>query len=481
MSIVSLKFFALFIIVFAVYYMLSKRGKVQNAWLLIVSYLFYGYCEWKVLPLLVTATVLFYVAGIAIAHDNGNNEKRASLWTTLSVVFGVGILVYFKYLNFLIDAVVSLLNLTGLELATTSLNIIMPLGISFFTFRLIAYPIEVHRGHMEPCRDFVAFASYVAFFPTILSGPIDRPKAFLDQLSQSRPFRYDYGVQGCKLILWGVFMKLCVADHLAILTSTVDENYKYLNAIHILQGSLLYPIQMYADFCGYSNVAIGLGLLLGIRVAENFNRPFFAKNVAEYWRRWHISLTGWLTDYVFMPLNVKFRDWGKFGIMLAIVINLVTVGMWHGANWTFAVFGLYHGLLFIPLILSGEFMKRPKKRKGTLLPSFKDVLKMVGTYLLVALGLVIFRAGNVSEAWGMIERIITMADGGELPRNPIDLVCYVVGIALLAFKDIKDEFFPGKLAMLDTRWCRWCIYVFLIALILSLGVLDGGDFIYMNF
>ncbi len=476
MSIISLEFFVLFFLVFAVYYLLSKSGKAQNYWLLIVSYLFYGYTEWRMLPLLIIATLLFYVAGLEIAHDNECNERRASLWTTLSVVFGVGMLVYFKYLNFLIEGITSLLNLSGLGTGNVTLNILMPLGISFFTFRLIAYPIEVHRGHMEPCRDFVAFATYVAFFPTILSGPIDRPKMFIDQLSRRRTFDYNMAVRGGELALWGIFMKLCIADRLGLYTTVIDENFQYHNGGSIFLSSLLYPIQLYADFCGYSNVAIGVGSILGIKVAENFHRPFFAKNIAEYWRRWHVSLTGWLTDYVFMPLNVKFRDKGKAGMVLAVMINFVLIGMWHGADGNFLIFGMYHGLLYVPLILCGELTKRHKKRAFTL-PDVGDIAKMAGTYLLVAIGLVIFRTASICDAWSMMSRIMTTF-GMPMQKGLWDAVPF---ICLMMFYESREEFFADKLLFMEKRVMRWICYLAMFTMILLFGVFDGGQFIYINF
>ncbi|KAA6306840.1 Peptidoglycan O-acetyltransferase, partial [termite gut metagenome] len=228
----------------------------------------------------------------------------------------------------------------------STFNIIMPLGISFFTFKLISYVIEVHRQHIEPTTDVVTFATYVAFFPTIMSGPIDRPNSFIPQLQSKRIFNYDLAVDGCRQILWGMFKKMVVADNCATAVNKIWTEYQGESGGQLLLVAVLFAFQLYADFSGYSDMAIGVGKLLGFKITKNFNYPFFKTNIAEFWRGWHISLTSWLTDYVFMPLNIKFRSIGKWGTIVAIIITFVLVGLWHGANWTFAVFGLYHGLLY---------------------------------------------------------------------------------------------------------------------------------------
>src|SRR5690554_4200200 len=386
MVINSFSFLFFFTVLFLVYYFSFKNKKVSiYLCLLISSYIFYGITDLRMLQIIFGETIVFYVLGIII---NKSSQKNASLFTVIGVLAGVGMLVYFKYLNFFIDSFETLITSLGFNANITALNILFPLGISFFTFRLISYLIEINRGKIEPTRDFVAFAAYIAFFPTLLAGPIDRPNDFLPQLKSARVFDYNMAMDGTRQILWGIFKKMVIADNMALFIGSVWGNLGDQNATTLLIAALAYPIQLYADFSGYSDMAIGVGKILGIRVAINFRYPFFARNVAEYWRSWHMSLTTWVTDYVFMPLNVRFRGWGTAGLLLAVIINMVVIGIWHGANWTYAVFGLYHGLLFIPLVLSGAFAKKKKimvNRVG--LPSRSDFLKMIGTYLLVAFGL----------------------------------------------------------------------------------------------
>ena len=482
----SINFLIFFFVVFIIYYfLLSGKKRLQNGWLLLSSYFFYGFAEWKMIPLLLIATIAFYILGQFIGKYYETNERKASVLTTIGVLLGVGMLLYFKYLNFFIESFSSFFNAIGIHSNWSGFHIIMPLGISFFTFKLMSYVIEVHRCHIEPCKDFVTFATYISFFPTILSGPIDRPKPFLSQLQKGRIFDGELISTGLKRILWGMFIKMCVADRLAVYTDAIFNNFGHHNGASLALASLLYPIQMYADFSGYSEMAIGVGCVLGLKVTENFKRPFFAENIAEYWRRWHISLTGWLTDYVFMPLNIYFRNLEKWGTIFAIVINLVLVGLWHGANWTFALFGFYHGLLFIPLILSGSFLKKYKQKKGKWgIPTFRSVSKMAGTFMLVALGLIIFRAATVEDAFIIFQKIV--CDHGSLYMGMEAIVALGYGfIALffLAFKDFTDEYFPNKFLFYNNRnvVIRYIAYVVTIIMILSIGVLDGGQFIYFQF
>lgn len=488
----SLSFLVFFTVIFLVYYLFfQKNGKMQNAWLLLGSLFFYGFTEWRTLPLLVMAILIFYGAGIAVNYYNEKNEKKASCLTMFSVLAGVGILLYFKYFNFFIESFGNLFTSIGLQVNWHTFQILMPLGISFFTFKLISYVIEVHRQHMEPCRDLVAFAVYISFFPTILSGPIDRPKQFLGQLGKVRSFDYSMAVDGSRQILWGMFKKMVIADNLAMITAGAWENYEMLPGSLLLINALLYTFQMYADFSGYSDMAIGVGKLLGIKVAVNFNYPFFAHNVAEYWRRWHISLTSWLTDYIFMPLNIRFRYLGQMGMLMAIIINLVAVGMWHGANYTFAVFGLYHGILFIPLVLNGTFMKKHKEKLGKYgMPCLQDFGKMLGTYLLVTFGLIIFAAPSVSVAcdyvWQMVTEMMVVPDRGVIGQFIISkktfLIPVLASLVLIAieWKSRKMEYGLCLMTNVGNKNVRYLIYQ---VIILSILFLQGiaATFMYFQF
>ena len=478
----SLTFLLFFVAVFLIYWFpLKNTTRGQNIFLLLASYFFYGYADWKMLPLLIVATLIFYYLGKAIA--GAKTEKHGYWLTFVGVALGVGTLLYFKYFNFFVESFASLFNAVGLHANLHTFNIIMPLGISFFTFRLLSYIIDIYRGKGQTTDDIIAFGAYVAFFPCILSGPIDRP-AFIKQLQSKREFDYNQAVDGCRQILWGLFKKIAVADSCAIYVDRVWGDIAHQNGSTLIFAAILYSFQMYADFSGYSDMAIGVGKLIGFKIADNFKTPFFALNIADYWRRWHITLTSWLTDYVFMPLNIKFRDWANWGMILAIIINMVLVGLWHGANWTFAAFGLYHGLLFVPLILSGSFMKKSKLQTNRFgLPILKDFGRMVLTFTLVNIGLILFRAPSISVAWDagctICSRTLFAAPYMLFAQ---DMAFMATGILVMIGVEWRqrNEAHGLVLNRMTSRVLRYVIYIVLITMILWKG--DSGDaFIYFQF
>ena len=481
----SLAFLWFFIIVLAVYYACQSRKELQNIFLLVCSYWFYSQVDIKMTGLLVVLTVVFWLIGRFIGKAiEQEQERQASLLTTLSVVVGIGALFYFKYLNFFVGSFVTAADVIGLHISWTAAHIIVPIGLSFFTFKLMSYTLDIYHGKITHEANILNFANYIAFFPTILSGPIDRPMPFLKQLQQSRLFCSDNLMSGFRRVLWGMFMKMCVADRLDLYVSAVFNNYEHHSAISIVFASLLYPFQMYADFSGYSEMAIGVSLMLGLKVAENFKRPFFALNISEYWRRWHMSLTSWLTDYVFLPCNIRLRDWAVYGTITAIIINMLFVGLWHGANWTFFVFGLYHGLLFVPLMLSGQFFKKNKiKTTASGWPQWRFVRQMVATYLLVTIGQFIFRAPSIGEAFDIVCHIPHALSGGLFIDMSTMVNAAICSLAVI-YVDIQEEWFPNKKLYLPSwseRW-RWELTVaFEIIAILLFGIFDSNQFIYFQF
>lgn len=465
----------------------SKRAKSQNALLLVVGYLLYAGTDIRGFLLLLVSTIAYYFLGIAIQKRVGAGEiRKAYPLTFLGVAFGVGLLLYFKYLGFFIQSLATLAESLGWTFDTPTLHILLPLGLSFYTFRLISYVIEIYRARTEAERNFVDFALYISFFPCIVSGPIDRPNAFLSQIKSARLFRYADFLTGCRMILWGMFLKICIADTLAPTTDAVWQSLSDTNGAALLLSALTYPVQMYSDFCGYSLLAIGIGRLLGLRITPNFRTPFFARNVAEYWRRWHMSLTSWITDYVFMPLNILFRDYARLGTALAVIINLIVIGMWHGANWTYALFGLYHGLLFIPLIYGGQFGKTRKLKPGKWeLPKAGDALRMLATYLLVTVAFILFRAPDVSSAMAYFTGFFSESLFTS-PQLPSFRLLYVALIMLLFIADWvyrNDECvlcFHGK-GLMKYRAARWMVYYALLFAIYANCENLHGDFIYSQF
>lgn len=481
----SLTFLWFFLVVLVVYYLCQQKKEVQNIFLLICSYWFYAQIDLWMTGLLAILTLAVWLMGLGIDKAiEKEKERRASLLTTLSVTVGIGALFYFKYLDFFIGSFVAAANLVGMHLSWTALHLVVPVGLSFFTFKLMSYTLDIYHGKINHESSVLNFANFIAFFPTILSGPIDRPKPFLKQLTQSRLFNPDNLMLGFRRVLWGMFMKMCIADRLDLYISAVWNNYEHHSASSILFASLLYPFQMYADFSGYSEMAIGVALMLGFKVAENFKRPFFTINIAQYWSRWHMTLTSWLTDYVFMPLNIKLRDWGTNGTIAAIMLNMTFIGMWHGADWTFFLFGIYHGLWYIPLMVSGQFFKKTKIKVNSLgWPTAPFVLKMVGNYLVVTFGLMLFHSNNISEFWDVLCRIPQAWNGGLFFDMPTLVNAAICSIALI-YVDIQEEWFTQKKLYLPNfaeRW-RWELTVAVeIVAILLFGIFDSNQFIYFQF
>ena len=481
----SLAFLWFFLVVLVVYYLLASKKVLQNSFLLACSYWFYAQVDLKMTGLLALLTLIFWGIGHGIGKAiEQEKERLASRLTTLSVIIGIGALFYFKYLNFFIGSFVATADLIGIHLSWTASHIIVPIGLSFFTFKLMSYPLDIYHGKIDHERDISNFANFIAFFPTILSGPIDRPKPFLKQLTQSRLFNPDNLMTGFRRVLWGMFLKMCIADRLDLYISAVWNNFEHHSAVSIIFASLLYPFQMYADFSGYSEMAIGVSLMLGFKVAENFKRPFFTINISQYWSRWHMSLTSWLTDYVFLPLNIKLRNWGTNVTIAAIMLNMTFIGMWHGADWTFFLFGIYHGLWYIPLMVSGQFFKKAKIQLNSYgLPTAPFAWKMVGNYLVVTFGLMLFHSSNISEFWAVLCRITKAWNGGlffDMPTLANGAICSLA----LIYVDFQEEYFSKKKIYLPSKIERWrwelTIAVEIIAILLF-GIFDNNQFIYFQF
>lgn len=432
------------------------------------------------LPLLAVTTLVFYGLGIAIGKNVETNPKKASSFKTLGIIIGLGVLVYFKYLGFMVDQFATLFRSWGLNVGESTFSIVMPIGISFFTFKLMSYVMEVNLGNMAPEKDIVKFGTYVAFFPTILSGPIDRPNKFLPQLDNKRQINPDDLTEGFKRVLWGLFLKMCIADRLSSYTDAVFNNYEHHNATSLIIAAILYLIQMYADFSGYSDMAVGVARMMGLRVTENFKRPFFALNVAEYWRRWHMSLTEWITDYVFKPLTVAFRDFGSFGLYLATLINLVLIGIWHGANWTYALFGLYHGLLLVLFTATDKKRKKFEKKHSLKNNELYKWSNRLLTFCLFCFGAVLFRSESVQSFFSTLSQL---GSGFGVPF--VDMTAFVLSfpcIIALFVKEFLDEYDKGIRFLYSKKLSVRLISIILLACVIILfGNLDGGSFIYFQF
>lgn len=380
-------------VVFLLYWFVFKRLKWQNLLVLVASYVFYGWWDWRFLILIVITSLSSYFSGLLIRRFEGRRSLQRAV-SAANIVLNLGILGTFKYFNFFVDSLSSLLSAAGIALDWPTVNIILPVGISFYTFQALSYSIDVYTRKIEPTRDIVAFFSFISFFPQLVAGPIERAANLLPQMLGKRTFDYCVAVDGLRQMLWGFFKKLIIADGCAEVVNQLWGNVEHSTGLMLFICSLLFTFQIYTDFSGYSDIAIGCAKLFGFRLTTNFKVPYFSRNVREFWRRWHITLMNWFTQYVYFPLGGS--RCSRPRTILNTLIVFALSGLWHGADWTFVLWGLYHALLFIPLILLGSNSYKDTAAPGRLLPSFKELVGIVVTFLFINFGWILFRAPDFS-------------------------------------------------------------------------------------
>jgi D-alanyl-lipoteichoic acid acyltransferase DltB (MBOAT superfamily) len=382
---------------------LGRSRKAQNLFLLAASYLFYGWWDYRFLALIFVSSAIDYFAGSVIHRSKSDRNKNVFLG--LSMLSNLGMLFFFKYYNFFTESLQTALHQLGLTTDLHTLSIILPVGISFYTFQTMSYTIDIYRGKLEPCEDPVAFFAFVSFFPQLVAGPIERAANLLPQFSTIRVFTYGLARNGVLLILWGLVKKVVVADQCAILVDQVFTSPQSYSSFELVLGSIFFTIQIYCDFSGYSDIATGTAALFGFSLMRNFRYPLFSRDIAEFWRRWHISLSTWFKDYVFIPLG------GSRGRLIITVRNLLVVflvsGLWHGANWTFVIWGLLHVLYYLPVLLTGQTRAHSGEvAEGRFLPPLQDVWKIAVTFIFVVVAFVFFRAASVSLAWEFLRELV---------------------------------------------------------------------------
>jgi D-alanyl-lipoteichoic acid acyltransferase DltB (MBOAT superfamily) len=472
-------FVAFFILYWFVFY---KNLKAQNTFILCGSLLFYVCWDWRFLILLLFTATISFLAGIKLSKTK--NESTKQLWLIFGLVESLGVLIYFKYFNFFIASFIELFQNLGVKLNPFSLQIILPIGISFYTFKVIGYLLDINNEKIKPTYNFLHFLIYVSYFPSLLAGPIDRAHAFIPQIETKREFDYNEMVLGLKQILWGLFKKLVIADNCATLTNNIFTNFTNLNAATCILGSLLYAFQLYTDFSGYSDMAIGISRLLGIKLTKNFNFPFFSKNISEFWQKWHISLTSWMTEFVYLPLTFLFRKFGKLGIMLAVLINFIIVGLWHGANFTYVCFGLLQGLFFVPIVFKTDLFTINKKNK--FIDKTVEMVQMIGTFLLFMFSAVLLKSNSVENALNFYLRIGTNAMN-VVPYIPSNNTLLVLTLAFIGF--LLSIEWIGKnqnfaLEKIDIKWpvfAKWIFYALLIFMVGAFMHTEETAFIYFQF
>ena len=473
MAFQSIEYLIFFLLVFILYWTVCSRSRmIQNGLIVVASLVFYGWWNLQFLWLLLVTALSTFFSGMWMGVTNNQKKHRIILCGT--IILNLGILFFFKYCNFFIQAFVDMFSLLGTSVSMSSLKVLLPVGISFYTFSALSYSIDVYQKKVEPTTDVLAYLAYVMFFPSILSGPISRAQKQLPQYFKIRKFDYEKAVSACKLLLIGGVMKLCLADRLGIYVDTVYANIIQHNGTTLLFASILYSIQIYADFAGYSLLAIGFGRLLGIDLQTNFIRPYFAKTVTDFWRRWHISLTTWFRDYIYFPLGGNRCSKSRW-IFNTMVVFLVS-GLWHGAAYAFLIWGALHGLcMVIERLIYGDKIK-------TISNSFSltNWFRVILTFTIVNFAWIFFRINDLGSVKIIFKKIFMEPGRPFLDTNTLLMAYIAIGIVFI-YDFVKEK--KLKIHLLSSKYIvvRYVTAVLLICYILTYGVLNGGSFIYFQF
>jgi alginate O-acetyltransferase complex protein AlgI len=471
----SLSFTIFLPIVFILYWMLRRRNlHWQNTLLLISSYIFYGWWDWRFLSLIFISSIADYIVGMRLEEATGAKKRKVLLIISLCV--NLGILGFFKYFGFFIESFVDFMSLFGLQSNVKTLRIILPVGISFYTFQTLSYTIDIYRGKIKATRDPIAFFAFVSFFPQLVAGPIERAKNLLPQFQKQRVFDVAAAKDGLRQMLWGLVKKVVVADNLAIHIDQIYSNYTDFSGSMLAIGTFLFAVQIYCDFSGYSDIAIGTARLFGFKLMRNFAYPYFSRDIGEFWRRWHISLSSWFRDYVYIPLGGSRTS--KPRHILNTIITFTVSGFWHGANWTFVIWGLLNGLYYLPLLLFGKQKQNTDTAgAGRILPSLRDAVLILITFILVNIAWVFFRADSLGHALGFLGHMFTHSWGlPTFARRSI-----IFGVVLLAAEWFQREKQHGLQIENLPVYVRWPIYYGLIIILLLLGNTGHVPFIYFQF
>ena len=475
--------FAIFLpIVFVLYWFVAHRHlKVQNFLIVVASYFFYAYWDWRFLGLILFSTCVDYVVGRKLKNEVKVTHRKIWLWT--SVIVNIGLLGFFKYYNFFLENFVDAFSFFGNEFQAKSLHIVLPVGISFYTFQTLSYTIDVYKRKLEPTKDFIAFAAFVSFFPQLVAGPIERATRFLPQFDKRRVFNYSKAVDGMRQILWGLFKKIVIADNCAEFANQIFNNSSEMNGSTLALGALFFSFQIYGDFSGYSDIAIGVSRLFGFDLMKNFAFPYFSRDVAEFWRRWNISLTTWFRDYVYIPLGGS--RGGQWAMLRNILIIFIVSGFWHGANWTFIIWGMLNALYFIPLAITKNNRNYlTVVAQGKTLPSLKEFALMVVTFSLITFSWIFFRADNLTHAITYIGDIFSsglfnVPQFLGMRRASMTMILVVVFL-VIEWQGRDQEYAIAKLGLTWKRSMRFAMYYAIIA---AIYVFSGKEqqFIYFQF
>jgi alginate O-acetyltransferase complex protein AlgI len=475
--------FAIFLpIVFLLYWFVAQKNlKLQNALIVVASYVFYGWWDWRFLSLIIFSTVVDYLIGQRLRTEDKQSKRKVLLWT--SIVVNLGFLGFFKYYNFFLENFVDAFSLFGMQINANSLNIILPVGISFYTFQTLSYTIDVYRKKLEPTQDFMAFSAFVCFFPQLVAGPIERATNLLPQFFKKRTFEYHKAIDGMRQILWGLFKKVVIADNCAEFANQIFNNSADMNGSTLVLGAIFFTFQIYGDFSGYSDIAIGTSRLFGFDLKQNFATPYFSRDIAEFWRRWHISLSTWFRDYLYIPLG------GSRGSTLMKIRNTFAIflvsGFWHGANWTFIIWGVLNALYFLPLLLTNNNRNNlGVVAEGKIIPSIRELFAMLTTFTLTVFAWIFFRANDLNHAISFISGIfsetilsIPVFNG----RQDALITLYLMTVFIFVeWIGRKDQYAISKILL--NLWSP-IRYTFYYAIVIALIYFGGQEqqFIYFQF
>ncbi|MBK6264531.1 MBOAT family protein [Marivirga sp. S37H4] len=470
----SFTFWIFFTLFFMVYWLIHQKKDLRNIWILLASYVFYSWWDWRFLSLIIISTLIDYF--VAQQIDKSTDRRRKKWLLSLSVIANLGFLAYFKYANFFIDNFVEVLQTIGFQANMSTLNIILPVGISFYTFQTMSYTIDVYRQKMPATSRIIDFAAYVSFFPQLVAGPIERAQRLLPQFLQKTKFSFRNAQIGTSQIVWGLFKKIVIADNCAIYVDQIFSNYAQQDSLSLILGAVLFAFQIYCDFSGYSDIAIGLSRLLGFELMTNFRYPYFSRDIAEFWRRWHISLSTWFRDYLYIPLGGSKN--GKYLALRNIFIIFIVSGFWHGANWTFIIWGALHALYYVPLFIFGTNRNNLDViASETILPSFKSIFGLAVTFILTTFAWVFFRSASASDAFDYISLMFQFQNVGTDLLIPIFLWVEIIVLLLIDYLSRKKDF-----VFFENQFIQ---ILFLIATIIQLilfGYYESDQsFIYFQF
>lgn len=471
--------FAIFLpIVFILYWFVTNRSlKAQNFLLLVASYFFYACWDYRFLFLLIFSTLLDYFTGIKMSEARSEGAKKGWFW--LSVCINLGFLGVFKYFNFFAGSFADAMGLLGVQVHPWVLQVVLPVGISFYTFHGLSYVIDIYKNRIQPERNFVVYSVFVSFFPLLVAGPIERATHLLPQIKRERVFSYPQAVDGFRQILWGMFKKVVIADNCAYYANLIFNNYQHYSGSTLLMGALFFTFQIYCDFSGYSDIALGTAKLFGIDLLRNFAYPYFSRDIAEFWRRWHISLSSWFRDYLYIPLGgSKGSTWMK--VRNTFIIFLVS-GFWHGANWTFIVWGALNALYIMPLVIFNRNRNNLEiVAQGRILPGLREILQMLVTFTLTTFAWIVFRSENISQAYHYIRGIFSRSLFKQPELMPIKEIVLISIFMIIEWMGREQPYAIARLGFRRPRVFRWAVYYVILFCIFYFAGTDQ-QFIYFQF